>query len=569
MVDINKIVLKHAPKQSVQKIDDIQNLFEVINSLLEETKLFEREMLSQRGEGREETLTASSLPEIAVSELGWAALSTDQGEGIPSEQRAELANFLDNIAQGQDLQDKIKKLSDFYDMDKQVIENLTSGGEAQKIKKTLAYLTFYKTLTKIITNFNASAAGFAFESFLGVLLGGNQIATGNKTIADLTSGDGTPISLKLYAEKTVHVGGSYTDLINDLVKEPNLMQYVVTMKDLEGEGLNLEGALKFYRFNFTLDNIFGILGRSREPYVVALPTAFVEDPESFTIDLPELMTAQSAETQFMENFKNYITSITGEEDWDQSVVKFAQDSGNLEKLFQTINYSKNKQIFSAPKRPGFSKISVGQGGRWWRPNRRAPLIQLLSQFSEQNGYQIQNNQDENYLDVADLFAVIYKANQQVQEKNQEAFDERRALARRATAQGFESVYRSAEFYDTLTPAQKKMALRVSRGYIYTDQFSMNKNDVLTVPDSALPEGQESVKIGEIEIGASKIQFMLNNVRDIINNSIFEIFDSLKVLTTNIQGYFAGGLEDDSLADNAIKASAEIGEKTEKIKATGD
>ena len=49
MVDINKIVLKHAPKQSVQKIDDIQNLFEVINSLLEETKLFEREMLSQRG----------------------------------------------------------------------------------------------------------------------------------------------------------------------------------------------------------------------------------------------------------------------------------------------------------------------------------------------------------------------------------------------------------------------------------------------------------------------------------------------------------------------------------------
>ena len=56
---------------------------------------------------------------------------------------------------------------------------------------------------------------------------------------------------KLYAEKTVHVGGSYTDLVNDLVKEPNLMQYVVTMKDLEGEGLNLEGALKFYRFNFT------------------------------------------------------------------------------------------------------------------------------------------------------------------------------------------------------------------------------------------------------------------------------------------------------------------------------
>ena len=62
--------------------------------------------------------------------------------------------------------------------------------------------------------------------------------------------------------------------------------------------------------------------------------------------------------------------------------------------------------------------------------------------------------------------------------------------------------------------------------------------------------------------------MLNNVRDIINGAIFEIFNSLKILTTNLQAYFAGGLENDSMANNAIAASADIGQKTEKIK-SGD
>lgn len=73
----------------------------------------------------------------------------------------------------------------------------------------------------MITNFNASSAGFNFEAFLAVLLGGSQIpASGATTIADLTTSDGTPISLKLYNEKTVKAGGSYNDLISDLTRSP-------------------------------------------------------------------------------------------------------------------------------------------------------------------------------------------------------------------------------------------------------------------------------------------------------------------------------------------------------------
>ena len=94
---------------------------------------------------------------------------------------------------------------------------------------------------------------------------------------------------------------------------------------------------------------------------------------------------------------------------------------------------------------------------------------------------------------------------------------------------------------------------------------MNRRDVLYVPDSALPEGQSDVKIGEIEIGASRIQRMIDGVRNVINTAIFDIFNNLKLLTTNIQGYFAGGMEDDKLADTAIQASTQISEKTTQIK----
>ena len=110
----------------------------------------------------------------------------------------------------------------------------------------MSYLVFYKTLTTIITNFNASSAGFSFEAFLATLLGGSQIKANTGTIADFTAGDGIPISLKLYNEKTVVVGGSYTDLINDLVNpqfNADLMRYVVCMKNLSGEGLNLNGSI--------------------------------------------------------------------------------------------------------------------------------------------------------------------------------------------------------------------------------------------------------------------------------------------------------------------------------------
>jgi|TARA_R100000455_G_C6272135_1_gene128733 hypothetical protein len=539
MVDINKLVNKY----SAPKIDNLQALFEVISHVAE-VDLIEREMLPKKTTDEEtDTLTLSYLPEIGVSELGWASLQTGDGEAVPSEQRAQLARFLDNIAQGADLQDKLTRLANFYELSENTLDDLKSGSESEKIRKTIGYLTFYKTLTKIITNFNASAAGFAFESFLGVLLGGNQIATGNKTIADLTAGDGTPISLKLYAEKSVSVDGSYTDLVNDLIREPNLMQYVVVMKDLQGKGLELEGTLKFYRFNFTLNNVYDILSMSKHPEVLQLPKQFVRDPEGFDVTLPDYMSIEDAEKMFAD-----------------TVYGALEDDMMAEKVLQALDWANNASLFTKATGSKRSRFKVGK----YNPNKfpvNSPLGQTLI------GLQQSGDIEADASMLLKLYNVLFQANELILKQ---FLDTERARNQKIASlkTGFAAVSTSRRVFNNLDEETKRKALLVSRGYLYTDQFGMNRSQVLNVPENSLPAGQENIKIGEIEIGVSKIQVMLNNVRDIINGAIFEIFNSLKILTTNLQAYFAGGLENDSMANNAIAASADIGQKTEKIK-SGD
>ena len=72
------------------------------------------------------------------------------------------------------------------------------------IQEVMSYLVFLKSLTMAITNFNASAAGFNFEAFLSVLMGGSPIPAGQtgdvSTIADFVAqlgGETVSVSLKL------------------------------------------------------------------------------------------------------------------------------------------------------------------------------------------------------------------------------------------------------------------------------------------------------------------------------------------------------------------------------------
>ena len=128
---------------------------------------------------KEIKLTWETLPMPNINEIAWS--------DAKSVERQEIAAFLKRIKG-----DKGNLPSKLEAINTVVKEGFKKGTAMGTV---LSYLVFLKTLTYIIQSFNSASAGFTFESFLGVLLGGEQIATGQDTIADYKTGEGEYISL--------------------------------------------------------------------------------------------------------------------------------------------------------------------------------------------------------------------------------------------------------------------------------------------------------------------------------------------------------------------------------------
>ena len=111
--------------------------------------------------------------------------------------------------------------------------------------------------------------------------------------------------MKLYKEGKLEVGGSFTDLMVDL-ENLGEMQYICTTKDLTGEGLDQEGRLTFYRFNFNLDNTFNIIARSSKESQknILLPKIFLDSNGENMEGVPQkrmsLPSPEELEVEFLD-----------------------------------------------------------------------------------------------------------------------------------------------------------------------------------------------------------------------------------------------------------------------------
>ncbi len=559
-------------------VSTMGDLFKLIEEVFESEKgtLFkqaksELQILKEQflNERKEVSLTLQAIPEISVTELGWTDVQTKGDKEIAGPARQQLLQFVSQIT-GSDISEKVQSLADFYANPQSI--DLAEVSTGKRIAKALSYLTFYKTLTKVISNFNAASAGFNFEAFLAVLLDGQQIVANTGTIADFKTGDNVPISLKLYNEKSVLVGGSFTDLVGDLVNPQfaphEYMQYVVVMKSFEGEssGLDVQGSLKFYRFNFTLDNVANIVLNSMGKSVkcIELPVEFVKQTQAGNKDFDFNSVLPSQEN--LPSTEEMETTFVGALSKLMAKAKLPEEY--VDTLTQILDWANNDEIFKAVPKGERDIVVRGQSAiQVSNKALNAAITSFLQSTVVDEEILAATTQNRNL-----IRAMVSAANKVVTDQ----FTAKKLKGARSAALKKKGVFlnasKSVEFYNSLDPEMKKRALLNSRGYLDTLQFDLNKGQVLRIQDiageyPALPEGQAEPIIGIIPIGTTYVQEMLNKMTRELNEAIFDIFVSVKEVQEGSYAYVAGGLSDevDHEAQKAISASNKIASKTEELR----
>ena len=560
--DWDLLIENHFDRKSSNKLT-LETLLSAVNEVITESTDLRTPIMERVGSPI--SVVYDGIPEIPLTELGWNKLETDEGTEVAGQQRALLENYLDNIAPGGDLATKIKALDSFYASGFNQIESEKTN---EMISKTLSFLVFYKTLTRIITNFNAASAGFTFEAFLATLLGGSQIKANTGTIADFKTADDVPISLKLYAEKTVAVGGSFTDLVRDLVdpkfSHPNGgMRYVVCTKSLAGKPGQQEGGIKFYEFDFTLDNVANIIaGASRAHTAANIILPLVEDDEGNLVlvaNIDDLEEPVKFTADQIDQAMRKILSTS--ETWQDSGLKDFQIKNIVDSPL--IGYQTDGSLGVKTDTAGLGAIN-----RTSRANKDmvTPLItdpetKTVSNAEVSSVLNVINNA---YLSVVGQQAEINaRKGAGIKDLQKRGIFPQKIPSgggkKNPEVQAVKALAaRSRDWYNAQDEETKRKALKYTMGYLKTQQFELNR------AESTSNKLVDLRYLGEINIGSSHIQNVLKNCESILNENVTAIFTSLKVLTENLNDYFANGLNEDSKAFGAISAADDIETRTKEV-----
>jgi hypothetical protein len=585
---------------------NIDTLVESFYSKKDETESLINEvlkLLTEQAPGMPPSATFnwSMIPDIPISEIGWSDVSTtEEGVEIPSEQRALLQQYLKNIGSpGASFEEQIKSLQEFYGPRGPLMVTKGAANNSEAISQLISYLVFYKTLTKVVTNFNASSAGFSFESFLAVLLNGKQVPANTGTIADFITGDGIPVSLKLYTK--LHVGGSWRDLVGDLInpkfKHPKgrAMRYISGIKVLSGEGLKQKGEIRLYQFDITLDNVVDMMLNSMHPDIVTMPASMVAGGEAIADKIPSADRVPPNE-DLEKRFTDLVHARLGDIEVD-ATIKQIDPQFNLSSfvngtdgVFQTMKYAS-----TPPKGPQTALFNpTWKGLAYTNMNRSIKAIEdyllkyvFLPKYGQTSAWQSIKTKTGRQRVTSFLkdLAVIMRAahNSIVNSFGTSEIARARAAALKGVdwmrvrdpraKKGKEDVVSQraasrkeiSDYYNGLDEAGKIEALKNTYGMVVGGAGGITQWD-LNATQAINPEYPVNAEyLGELQIGGAYVEQMLTQVSEILNQEIFAVFSSLKELSDSLNGFFAGGLADDRKAATAIESAQDIEKKTTELK----
>jgi len=422
---------------------------------------------------------------------------------------------------------------------------------------------FYKTLTMAITNFNASAAGFNFEAFLAALMEGKQIpASGAKTIADITAnvdGERVPISLKLYTDKGLEVGGSFFDLCNDMLVpnsewsawvnanseyEGGAMRYIACTKVLNGEGVEQEGHIDFYQFDITRKNLFDLMaltdkGRkailSNTSFMAALTQYMKTGEESEALRWADGIPARSDTSDSAEIsslWSDYLSTKTDElsalRDAGASDKQIELITNTLVKLYKnSIEANQNANMLA---KDGVLKTQIALA-----------LNSDPSREDQKAAIAIRDNI------VKPLFNNFKKEVIKTRDARGQFLDKSGEWIT-----GPEVV----EWYNSLTPELKAMAIKNTKGYLTHSHWVLSRGATIKLG------GGEP--FASLQIGAKYVVQVLESARGELMDEVFGIFDQVAEMSNRLNSFFSNGLSEPDQAKDAATAADNVGTDTRKI-----
>ena len=385
-------------------------------------------------------------------------------------------------------------------------------------------------------------------------------------------------------------------------------RYIAVTKRFEGgqkEGQDINGYLKWYRFDFTLENIFDILSKSSKhsKMCIMLPKkgqAFVESLPGIADPSPQEM-----EDKYAAAFRRELEALN--QTYAAKNLEVLQvDDAFAEQFLKNLSWSSQlSDKFFVPHDPDKDLSDEQKAAPDYEPRdpyvKRGTspmvgsgpefkeLIQVvlgtLAQVNEMLPEPRYNLEDRaisggsglainiarrakaanNGGGAADKFSIL---------KQYSATKEKKERTRRLNLKSnWYSPEKSTELYNAMSPEAKKVALVQTWGFLSTEQFGLTQNmvaEIHTYSDKrVLGPNQTEAEFGIIEVGRANTQKMLNRMTSLLNESLFEIFVNVKSIQDNTYAYVAGGMKDDKKANEAITASSNVISKTVELQSTTD
>ena len=106
----------------------------------------------------------------------------------------------------------------------------------------------------------------------------------------------------------------------------------------------------------------------------------------------------------------------------------------------------------------------------------------------------------------------------------------------------------ADWYESLSPEAKVVALRNTKGYLTTEHWK--------IPNKKAEGYGGGTPFAVLPIGAPYVQDLLDKVQNEVMDEVFKIFDRMAEMSDKLNSFFANGLKEKDVAEKGAEAGEE-------------